>query len=258
MFGSNWTFLLIFFLLTFGHHVKFKCAQGRKIIVPVASNNTAETVVNILLTSPARPRAKMIIVVRNHFKQPVQIIAEIYMAVMLSKHHWRRLNGRMSSPVSVVCRQQRVSKTHHCCHVHIWWPQYKHCLSDLFKEDVYSGGHVCVSLTVDSLTSLLPKANYSLRRFLGAWLEFGVWSHLCAYTLSLSHNVLAAFSIWNIYCYVNNVFLSGQETSRAFAWDAIMFFGFFSQALVSEKRSALWWGHGPWLVHFIQTVGAQE
>lgn len=78
MFGSNWTFLLVFFHLTFGHHVKFKRAQGRKIIVPVAAHNAVETIVNILLTSPARLRAKMIRLVRNHFKQPAQLIAGMF------------------------------------------------------------------------------------------------------------------------------------------------------------------------------------
>lgn len=70
--------MLIFFYLTFGHHVKFKRAHGRKIIVSVAAYNAVETVVNILLTSPARLRAKMIRLVRNHFKQPVQIVAEMF------------------------------------------------------------------------------------------------------------------------------------------------------------------------------------
>lgn len=37
------------FLLTFGYHVKFKCAQGREIITPTVVAKTMETLTNVLL-----------------------------------------------------------------------------------------------------------------------------------------------------------------------------------------------------------------
>lgn len=37
------------FLLTFGHHVKFKAAQGRRVIIPTAVTKRVETLINMLL-----------------------------------------------------------------------------------------------------------------------------------------------------------------------------------------------------------------
>lgn len=111
MFGSNWTFLLIFFHLTFGHHVKFKCAQGRKIIVPVATYNAVENVVNILLTSPARLGAKMIRVARNHFKQPCSDHCWNFLWLSCCQNTTEGDLMRGCLLVWVVFQQQRVSKT---------------------------------------------------------------------------------------------------------------------------------------------------
>lgn len=39
-----------YYYFIFGHHVKLECAQGRKIIIPMAATNTVETLISILLT----------------------------------------------------------------------------------------------------------------------------------------------------------------------------------------------------------------
>lgn len=49
VFGPKSPSVLFIFLLAFGHHVNFKGAQGRKIIIPTAVPNTVETLINILL-----------------------------------------------------------------------------------------------------------------------------------------------------------------------------------------------------------------
>lgn len=115
-----------------------------------------------------------------------------------------------------------------------------------FKEDAYSGGHVCVSLTVDSLTSLLPEANYSLRRFLAAWLEFGVWSHLCA---SVTQCLGSVFHLKHLLlCQQVNIFFCLVRKHLEHLHAAIMGFFFFLGHLFQRGVQLCGGGTGPGLI----------